>query len=169
MGTNTEAGETKDAEPLDPDLLKPSGSLLAAHIAVSAAIRKLAVAQTGWDPTSLDLLVRIQLSPDGALRAVELCRQLQLSPSHVSRMIDRVESEGLVERRPDPDDRRASLVVISEAGRAVVDDFAPRLHRVLKTVFSETLTEDETDILVQQLARIAAAAESLVDGSEGGR
>ncbi len=163
MATKAEAGESTDAETLDPDLLKPSGSLLAAQIAVSAAIRKLAVAQTGWDPTSLDLLVRIQLSPDGALRAVDLCSQLQLSPSHVSRMIDRVESKGLVERRPDPDDRRASLVVISETGRAVVDDFAPRLHRVLKAVFSEILTQDETSILVQLLDRVAAAAESLAD------
>lgn len=143
---------------LDPERLRPSETLLAAQMAMSAAIERCAVAATPHDPTTLDLLVRLDLAPDRRLRAVELCRQLSLSPSHVSRMLDRAEATGLVERGPDPDDRRASLVTITDAGDAAVRDFAPRLDAVVERVIHQALTEDEIADLVAYLDRIEAAA-----------
>ncbi|MEL7210142.1 MAG: hypothetical protein AAGK32_18255, partial [Actinomycetota bacterium] len=81
---------------LDAALLRPSGALLATQIALSEAIRAGAVEGTGHDATTLDLLVRLDLAPDQRLRAVDLCRQLRLSPSHISRMLDRAEDAELV-------------------------------------------------------------------------
>jgi DNA-binding MarR family transcriptional regulator len=146
---------------LDPATLRPSGALLGANIALGAAIERLAVAATGHDPTTLDLLVRLDLAPGRQLRAVELCRQLQLSPSHVSRMLDRAQAAGLVSRGPDPRDRRANLVSLTDGGRAVVATFAPRLHAVLDRVVFQTLDEEEIDRLVESLDRIEAAARRL--------
>lgn len=143
---------------MDSTTLRPSGALLAANIALGAAIERDAVDATDYDPTTLDLLVRIELEPSGRLRAVELVRQLSLSPSHVSRRLDRAERDGLVRREPDPDDRRASQVVLTAKGKRVADDFAPRLEAVIRRVIFDTLDPREIDTLVDLLDRITTAA-----------
>lgn len=146
--------------------LRPSGSLLAAQIALGAAIERCAVAGLGIDPTVTDLLVRLETSPTGALRAVEICRQLLLSPSHISRVIDRAEHAGLVERRPDPDDRRASLVAATDAGREVAAQFLPRLDDVLERTIYTALDGDEIETLIGLLDRVESAARSCTTDDE---
>lgn len=143
---------------LDANVLRPSGAILAANIAIGAVLDADAVADAGHDPTILDLLVRIDLAPGQALRAVELCRQLRLSPSHISRSIDKAAASGLVERRPDPADRRAKVVSLLPVGREVVAGFAPKLEAVLRDVIFETLSSGEVDTLVELLGRVEAAA-----------
>ena len=53
--------------------------------------------------------------------ATELARESLLSSGAMTNRIDRLEDRGLVEREPDPDDRRGVLVELTEAGRALVD------------------------------------------------
>lgn len=144
-------------------LLRPSGALLAAQAALGRAIQDLAVARTDHDATTLDLLIRLRLAPDQQLRGVDLCRHLLRSPSHVSRMIDRVESDGLVERLADPDDRRAQRITLTDAGRQAVDQFTPRLTDVLERTIHATLTADEIDGLIDLLMRISVSAHQLID------
>ncbi|MFD9791286.1 MarR family winged helix-turn-helix transcriptional regulator [Streptomyces sp. NPDC059070] len=52
-----------------------------------------------------------------AMRAI--ARKLKCEPSNVTGMIDRLEARGLVERRPDPDDRRVKLAAATEEGRRI--------------------------------------------------
>jgi DNA-binding MarR family transcriptional regulator len=153
-----------DRSELDPDLLRPSGALLAAQIALSTAIEAHAVAPIGHDPTTADLLVRLHLAPGHSLRAVELCAQLLKSPSHISRLIDRAEEGGLVRREPDPRDRRARLVVLTDSGRDVVARLAPLLTDVLDRAIFEVFDEGEIEILIEFLERIETAARTFVDG-----
>lgn len=54
--------------------------------------------------------------------ATELARESLLSSGAMTNRIDRLEDRGLVEREPDPDDRRGVLVELTEAGRALVDE-----------------------------------------------
>ncbi len=143
---------------LDPRMLRPSGALLGAQIAISAVIEDHAVAATGHDPTTLDLLTRLAMSEGNQLRAVELCRQLRLSPSHVSRMLDRAEAAGLVRREPDPDDRRAHQIAITSDGWDVIDRFGPLLNAVLQEVVYNTLEPAEVETLVSLLGRVERAA-----------
>ena len=143
---------------LDSETLRPSGALLAAQIALAAAIERDAVSRSGHDATTLDLLVRLDLAPGRALRAVELCDQLLLSASHVSRMLDRAEEASLVQRRPDPDDRRANQVVLTEEGLEVVSAFAPDLQATLDRVFRQNFDPGELDMLVDLLERVEEVA-----------
>ena len=143
---------------LDTNALRPSGALLATQIALGGAIDRGAVAYCEHDATTLDLLLRLELAETGSLRSVELCRQLLLSPSHISRMIDKAEAKGLVQRRRDVDDRRAQQVVITASGRDVVADFVPLLSGVIDRVITSQLSREEIDTLVSLLERIEAAA-----------
>lgn len=147
------------ADPIfDPATLRASGALLSAQIALGRLIDDVAVSPTGHDPTVVDLLVRLDQAPNRRLRAVELSRQLMKSPSHVSRMLDRAESDGLVEREPDQNDRRASQVVLTEQGHNVLVDFAPRLEAIIHRVIDQTLEPAEIDSLVAALGKIEVAA-----------
>lgn len=145
---------------LDPQLLQPSGTILTTQLRLSAEIDARIV---GLDqhPTVLDLLVRLDLSPNRAARASRLCKQLSLSAAHMSRTIDRAEAAGLVERRPDPDDRRAQIIALTPDGDAVLADFAPRLHDLLRTVIHDVLNRDEVAALISSLERIQRACDDL--------
>lgn len=140
------------------DALRPTAALLSAHIAVESAIQSGAVGPSGLDGTTYDLLLRINLSPEGHPRPAEICRQLQLSPSHVSRRLDRAIEEGLISRRPDPSDRRAQIVTLTNAGTAAIDAFTPRLIDVVERVVFDALDPIEIDTLVALLNRVEAAA-----------
>ncbi len=146
------------ASVLAAETLRVSGAILATQIAMGRLIDTEAVGPTGHDPTTLDLLVRLDQAPANRLRAVELSRQLLMSPSHISRRVDRAEALGIVERRPDPDDRRASQVVLTTSGREILEKFAPRMESVIDRIIVQTLSDKEADILVELLGRIQQAA-----------
>ncbi|MFF5567004.1 MarR family winged helix-turn-helix transcriptional regulator [Streptomyces sp. NPDC012623] len=57
---------------------------------------------------------------DGVCRVGDLATGLMVEPSHVTRQIARLQSQGLVERAPDPLDGRARRVAITEAGTALL-------------------------------------------------
>lgn len=137
--------------------------MLAAEIALGSAIEKFAVAATSRSPAIIDLLLRLHLAPDRALRGVDLCRQLLKSAGYVSRVIDRAEADGLVRRMPDPDDRRAQRIVLTEAGEAVLDTFVPLAVDVLNRTIYRVLDDHEVDALVDMLRRITDAAQELID------
>ena len=56
------------------------------------------------------------------LMHTELARRLQVQPATITKMLQRMEKAGFVERRPDPDDQRVSRVYLTDAGRAVRAD-----------------------------------------------
>ncbi len=72
------------------------------------------------------------------VRLSDVSEELDVSPPHITRLIDDMEAKGLVQRRPDPDDRRALRVVVTEAGvelearvRPLMADFSRQLLSVL--------------------------------------
>ena len=120
MARNTTPRDPLKPNVLDPATLRASGALLSAQTALGRLIDVEAVEPTGQDPTIVDLLTRLDQAPENRLRAVELSLQLLMSPSHISRTLDKAEALGLVERGPDPDDRRAAQISVTNAGRSVI-------------------------------------------------
>ncbi|MEM9517554.1 MAG: MarR family winged helix-turn-helix transcriptional regulator [Actinomycetota bacterium] len=150
---------------LPVDLLRPSGALLAAD-AVLGRCFDVASEEVGVDPTTMDLLVRLDQADGQRLRVVDLSRQLFLSPSHMSRRVERAVGDGLVERLADPDDRRASLIGLTDHGRAQLRSFAPYARRVVDAAITTPLAADELDTLIDLLGRIEAAATHLLADSD---
>ncbi len=70
-----------------------------------------------------DVLAALRRGGDPfVLRPTQLSRTLILSPAAMTNRLDRLEAAGRVRRQPDPDDRRGFLVVLTPAGRALVDE-----------------------------------------------
>ena len=68
-----------------------------------------------------EALVLLVFSSRGSLPLGKMGERLQVHPTSVTSIINRLEAAGLVERRPHPDDRRATLAAITDAGRALVE------------------------------------------------
>jgi len=92
---------------------------------------------------------------DGMTQA-QLARRVAIEQPTMVRTIDRMERDGLVARAPDPNDRRASRITLTEHGWALRDALVPLAAGVNATA-TETLTDDEVEILKRLLAKLVAA------------
>ena len=99
------------------------------------------------------------------LSAVEGARQRELSdrlgydPSAIVSLVDDLQRLGLVERRPDPSDRRNRIVVLTETGRQLLRESEQDGTRVTDELLA-TLDAEERRILHALLLRIAEPAEA---------
>jgi DNA-binding MarR family transcriptional regulator len=66
-----------------------------------------------------EVLMLLLFSRGGSLPMSVVGGRLQVHPTSVTNVVDRLEDAGLVQRRPHPTDRRATLVALTEDGRAV--------------------------------------------------
>lgn len=94
-------------------------TLLALSAAHARAVRVLEV--RGLSFAELRLLVPLRATEQGR-RPTELAHELHLTASGVTRALLPLERRGIVERRRDPSDARASLALLTPAGRTLVDE-----------------------------------------------
>ena len=73
-----------------------------------------------WDITPSHLRALHVLMRHGAMRLSELSDHLQIAARSATEVADALETRGLVQRRPDPGDRRATLVEVTEQGADVL-------------------------------------------------
>jgi len=74
-----------------------------------------------WDITLSRLRALRVLARHGIMRLSELSDHLHIAPRSTTEVADALETRGLVERRPDPGDRRATLVEVTEHGASILD------------------------------------------------
>lgn len=91
----------------------------------------------GVDLSSAAQRLLHQVVEHGPVRLAHLARRTGTDPGIVTRQVDAIESEGLVERRPDPTDRRALLLHMTPKGRRT----AARLRRVQDEIFAQQLAD----------------------------
>lgn len=87
----------------------------------------------GLGLSEFDVLLRLARSPDERLRMTDLASQAGMSASGLTRLVDRLVRDGLVDRAPCPTDRRGSFAVLTEAGRRRIDAaIGPHLDQLEK-------------------------------------
>jgi DNA-binding MarR family transcriptional regulator len=129
--------------------------LLAHHRAVRAIEADLEAAGA-ISLTWYDVLLELQAAPDG-LRMQDLGERVVLSRTRVSRVVDELESEGLVRRRPDPGDGRVSIAAISPAGLKAFRATAPIYLAKIDQHFNQHLTKSERAVIATGLGRVVEA------------
>ena len=101
---------------IDDEDLGAWRAFLTAHAHITRAISRDLTAAGLPDLAWYDLLWALYRAPGRRLRVNELAREVVLSPTAMSRFVDRVEAAGHVRREPDPDDRRALQITITDSG-----------------------------------------------------
>jgi len=95
-------------------------------------------------------------SEDGLSQA-DLARVVAIEPPTMVRTVDRMARDGLVERRPDPKDRRIRRIHLTDRGRALRDELVPKAAGVNQRTFAR-LTAEERRTLASLLKKIAPLA-----------
>jgi DNA-binding MarR family transcriptional regulator len=101
---------------LDDEILATWRGFLNAHARVTRAIGRDLAAAGLPDLSWYDLLWALYKQPSRSLRVNELADAVVLSRTAMSRFVDRVEAAGYVRREPDPGDRRALQVTLTDEG-----------------------------------------------------
>lgn len=94
----------------------------------------------------------------GRVRMGDLSAALGVTPRNVTTIVDGLEREGLLTRQPDPSDRRAILLELTEKGRAQVQQLSGLQHDLAEHMFC-TLNPDERCALFTLLTRLARRAQ----------
>lgn len=108
------------AEPWDDPRITAFGMLLEANAAVVSQVERDLEAATGLPVIWFEVMLRLARSPEQRLRMAELAKQIGLSTSGLTRLIDRLEEAGYVRREACPTDRRGAHAVLTEEGAEVM-------------------------------------------------
>ena len=117
-----------------------------------------------WDlsPSQFNVLNLLRLNPAG-LSQTELSRQLIMHRSNVTGLLDRLERRGLVARRDVAADRRAYNVVLTPAGRGLLQDIMPKYLKEAAQVWERVPARRAAE-LITDLQQVAQNAERIAAG-----
>jgi DNA-binding MarR family transcriptional regulator len=122
------------ATPAEPAARQPAASdwrigvwraFLRAHAGITRELERELTTQAGLPLAWYDVLLQLAEAPGRRLRMAELADRVLLSRSGLTRLVDRLQAEGLVCREPSPDDARGTFTVLTEAGFTALRRAAP--------------------------------------------
>ena len=136
----------------DPDAL---GFVLTdvARMLRGAFERRIANAGLGLTPGEARTLVRIATLEGG--RQLDIAQRLGIEPMTLSTYLDRLQSLGYVERRPDPADRRAKLIFTTPAAGAMIAGIRTEQVELMRQVTSG-IAEEDVDLIRDRLRQLRA-------------
>jgi len=122
---------------------------------VAAIERDLKVA--GLPPLAwYDVLLELSRADRGRLRPLEIEKETLLAQYNLSRLLDRMEKEGLIRREPCEDDARGQWVVITEKGRATQARTWKVYARSIQRHVGDKLDDKAANMLADLLGRLTA-------------
>lgn len=111
--------------------------------------------KNGLPPYSwYDVLLELDKAPDGSLRLNDLGKKVLLNKYNVTRLIDRLEKEGLVSRDACPVDGRGKMACITPKGRMLRQKMWPVYYRVIKEHFLSQFSTDQLGQFIECIDRI---------------
>lgn len=110
---------------------------------IERALREAALPPLSW----YDVLWELDQAADKGLRPFEIERQMLIAQSNISRLIDKLEAAGYVERSPCEQDGRGQIVVITEAGRIMRKRMWPVYAEAIGTAIGARISDDEAESL----------------------
>jgi DNA-binding MarR family transcriptional regulator len=146
--------DPKPAPPLDLRQVVWA-DLLRVHARVRQAIDAELVAGKLLPLDWYDLLLTVARSPGQKLRLSELAERVFLSRSGLTRLVDRLESAGLLGREPCPDDRRGHFAVLLPPAHAAMRKTWPTYQRLIAEQVGRHMSDEEAKTLHHVFARIA--------------
>ncbi|MGT2525958.1 MarR family winged helix-turn-helix transcriptional regulator [Streptomyces nojiriensis] len=143
----------------------PSGSHRPVMSAVAEMSELIELLEVVWErgrdtvsePPVSSAQARVLFLVDGSeMNLRELGRLLEAAPPSVTRLCDRLQAVGFLERHPGPDDRREVLVHLTPAGRAYLDGLRARRQEALAKAMA-TMSQASREALAAGLADFCSA------------
>lgn len=129
-------------------------AFLRAHARVVRELERELQAEQRMALTDYDVLIQLAQADDHRLRMSELADRLMLSRSGVTRLVDRLVGEGLVERVLCDTDRRGQWAALTETGLDRLRKVTPTHLRGVAEHFLDRLSADELASMRSMLARL---------------
>ncbi|MFI7025304.1 MarR family winged helix-turn-helix transcriptional regulator [Micromonospora sp. NPDC049900] len=145
-----------DPNVFDDPRITAVGLLFEVHAGLSARFATQ-LDEHGLSAVEFEVLTRLTRSPGNQLRMTDLAAQTSLSTSGVTRVVDRMERDGLITRRACPSDRRSSYAVVTPAGLRRLDESLPGHLRLIEDWFTGQLDPAALDALLDGLRQIRDA------------
>jgi DNA-binding MarR family transcriptional regulator len=136
--------------------------MLSCTVRIENEIRSRLRASFGITLPRFDLMAQLERHPEG-LRMGELSRRMMVTGGNVTGITDQLEQENLVQRVPDPKDRRAYAVRLTDAGRSAFAEMAQVHERWIEELLHD-VSADEKSQLIDLLSKLKR---QLDDGSAG--
>jgi len=139
---------------LDGPLIDAFGMLVEAHNEVVNLAQRRLESTSELPVAWLGVLIRLARSPEQRLRMTELARDMTMSTSGLTRLVDRIEAAGHVRREACPEDRRGLHAVLTDAGMDVLAQAIPAHVEDLQHAIGDALDEAEVAQLTGLLRRL---------------
>jgi DNA-binding MarR family transcriptional regulator len=110
------------------------------------------LAASGYD-LNFSQYITLKTLAHGPTGVGELARAAALHPGAMTRLLDKLAEQGLLEREAVPGDRRAVMIVLTDAGRTMWNDIAPSAQRVHDRAMAN-LSDAERDELLRLLSQV---------------
>lgn len=117
---------------------------------VQAALKAAGLPPISW----YDVLLELHRAGKAGLRQYALCEEVLLTKHNLSRLVDRLEREGMVERQSCPEDGRGNVVRITATGSDLLRRMWPVYGRILHEEIESRLTDSELEDLSRILAKL---------------
>ena len=111
----------------------------------------------GRGTTRAQWIVLFRLRQQEGLSQVDLAEVLELQPISLVRLLDRLVEHGFLERRPDPRDRRANRLFLTQGGRQLVDD----LDSLRDAIATDVLRDIPSDAIQTSLETLVGIKERI--------
>ena len=112
--------------------------------------------QAGLSMPEYSVLLMTDRAGEAGIRPSVLAHRVVFSRSRLTHTMKRLESRGLVSRRPCQGDGRGGLVFLTEAGKQLFDEAALVQRDVIRRLFLDDITPEEIDMLTGMFTRVSA-------------
>jgi DNA-binding MarR family transcriptional regulator len=157
----TAANTTEAVSELAPEELAAWRGLLRVHSALVKALDAELLAEHDLPLTSYEVLINLQAAPERRRRMAELAEGVLLSRSGMTRLVDRLERDGLIERDACTEDGRGMFAVLTDKG----DELLSRARRThldgVRERFLQHFAPDELEQLASGWNRVLPGSADL--------
>jgi DNA-binding MarR family transcriptional regulator len=133
--------------------------LRGAHASLEREFSAALLESHGLTSNDYSCLLLLSRADDEGMRRIDIANELQLSPSGITRLLERLMSQGLVGKGECAEDARVSYAILTDAGRDKLKQAAPGYVDEIERRLTTVLSDEEIQTLTELLGRFTEAAE----------
>ncbi len=160
--------KTSEQEWVEGTVLDAWQRLLRANCVLMRTLDHELQAEHGMTISDYDVLVSLRHADDHSLRMSDLSRRTLLTRSGMTRLVQGLERDGLVERRPCETDARVSFAVLTPVGIERIEAARRTHHAGIRRMFADHFSDADAALLVELLGRIPGVADGSSTSCCGG-